>query len=193
MLLGLKQQKVDEDKKTFDGMIATTQELISSTIMKLKNVITNHNDFIHFIDTMNLYELYRWNTLKVEYNNVKKIFNVNKKLYRKLSELYGDVISYYTEDMITKYNNMMKNIGNMNEDMMYTFIQLKKKHKDVYHKSYQYIKNENIIKVENINENNKDVLLDLYQNYIDSKFINKMIASHKTNKFIIESNNHTKP
>ena len=91
--------------------------------------------------------------------------------------------------MIIKNNNMMKTIGSLNENMLYTFIQLKKIHKNVYSKSKYYIKNDAIIKVDNINNNNKDIIKELYQLYTDMKINNKNIASIKTRKFLCESKN----
>ena len=189
MLLRLKQIKVDEDKKTFDNMISTSHDTINNIILTMNNIINNHTEFLQFIENINMYEIYRWEALKTEYNNIKKEFNKAKKLYRNMSEFYGNIITYYTEEMITKNNNIMKTIGSLNENMIYTFIQLKKIHKNVYSKSKYHIKNTNIIKVNDINDINKDIIKDLYQLYNDMKINNKNIASIKTRKFLCESKN----
>ena len=186
-MLALKQIKINTNKEKFEENVTSTYNTITNNIDNINNIISSHKEFLLFIEMMQVFEIYRWTTLKSEYNTIKKQFNMNKKLYRNVSELYGDVITYYNEENITKYNNMLKNIGSVNNTMLYTFIELKKLHKDVYKRFQQFIKNDNIIKIHEINDTNKEIIKELYQNYIDSKFINKMLANIKTKKFLYES------
>ena len=187
VLLTIKYKKIEEDKSYFDSMINDIYDNIKYNINKLEDNISNHNEFINFIKIMNLYEDYKWRTLKYNYSKIKKKINMDKKTYKSLIELYGDIISYYTPELIEMNNKLMKEIREYYDMMIYGFIQLHNIHKDIYIKCKHFIKSDKIIKVNNITNDNMSLLIEFYQLYIDIKYANKKLAIIQTRKQIIEA------
>lgn len=187
ILLTIKYKKIEDDKQYFESMLNIIYDSIKYNISKLDDNISNHNEFINFIKIMNLYEDYKWNTLKYNYMSIKKKVNMDKKTYKTIIDLYGDIISYYTPELIEINNKLMKEISEYYNMMLYSFIQLHNIHKDVYIKCKYFIKNNMIVKVNNITSDNKSILVELYQLYIDIKYTNKKLGIIQTRKQIINS------
>ena len=185
--LAIKYKKINEDKQHFDNMINNIYDNIKCNITDLDDNMNNHVEFINFIKIMNLYEDYKWNTLKYNYMSIKKKVNIDKKTYKNLIDLYSDIISYYTSEQIEVNNKLMKEISEYYDMMLYSFIQLHNIHKDVYIKCKYFIKNNMIVKVNNITSDNKSILVELYQLYIDIKYTNKKLGIIQTRKQIINS------
>jgi hypothetical protein len=183
--LAIKYKKITEDKQYFDTMINDIYNSIKYNISKLDDNISNHNEFINFIKIINLYEDYKWRTLKYNYSKIKKKINKDKKTYKSLIELYGDIISYYTPDQIEMNNRLMKEVSEYYDMMLYSFIQLHNIHKDIYIKCKYFIKSDKIIKVNNITSDNMLTLIELYKLYIDIKYTNKKLGIIQSRKQII--------
>lgn len=187
ILLTIKYKKIEEDKCYFESMINVIYDNIKYNISKLDDNISSHNEFINFIKIMNLYEDYKWNTLKYNYMSIKKKVNIDKKTYKTIIDLYGDIISYYTSEQIEMNNKLMKEISEYYDMMLYSFIQLHNIHRDVYIKCKYFIKNNMIVKVNNITNDNMPILTELYQLYIDIKYANKTLGIIQTRKQLINS------
>jgi hypothetical protein len=185
--LAIKQIKVEEDKKICIKMISDILILFKKNINSMNVLIDSHNLFLHFVETMQLYELYKWDTLKFNYMQIKKKFNKDKKKYKLLTTLYGNVSNYYTLEEREQYHNMIQMIGIDYNNMLYTFVRLNNIHKTINNKCVQFTKNDNYIKIDNITDENQDILIELYQNYIDIKFLNKELSSIKIKKLELKS------
>lgn len=183
--LAIKYKQVEEDKKAFDNIILLTEDKIKYNIIKLNDIIEMHNEFLNFIKITNVYEIYNWNRLKYNYSNIKKILNKDKKLYTILADMYGNIISYYNSEQVEQYNKQLKMIGENNNIMLYTFIQLKNIHKEAHIKCKYFHKKEDIIKVDTITDDIKPIMTELYEIYMDTKLLNKQYVSLKNKKMKI--------
>jgi hypothetical protein len=168
--LAIKYKKIEEDKLFFTKQIDDVSKQIENNISMITNIIASHNEFHNFIKIIDLLEYYKWCTLKNDYKQIKKNINRDKKLYRLLSDLYGNIISYYTPLEIEKYNKILQVIGESHMIMLYNYERLKNIHKDMYIKIKGYIKNNMIIKITNVSDEMKPILVELYKLYIDLKF-----------------------
>ena len=168
--LSIKYKKIEEDKNIFIKHVDNINEKIKCNIHTIDIIITSHNDLHNFIKIMDLFECYKWDILKNDYTKIKKNINKDKKIYKSLLDFYGNIISYYTPQEIEKYNKILKTMSEEYLLMLYSFERLKNIHKDIYIKVKGYIKNNMIIKINNVSDEMKPILTELYKLYIDLKF-----------------------
>jgi hypothetical protein len=91
--------------------------------------------------------------------------------------LYSDIINYYSQENIAKYNKLIKNIMDLNDMMVYCFMRLQKIHKDV---NIAHYKNNNIyIKINKLSDDqcHRSQLL-----YDEIKQNNKQLYNNKNLK-----------
>ncbi len=173
---------IEKDKLSLLSLIETTLSTIYSNIEIVKDVIEKHNDFINFVDTMKIYEMYKWTNVKLDYNTIKKKINQDKKIYQSISKFYGKIISYFNQDEITQLNSRIKSIYDLTENMVYNFDILQKVHINTGNKCKYMIKNPTIIKIYNLNTELKPLIVKLYENYIGIKMLNKQMNGLKNIK-----------
>ncbi len=173
---------IDKDKLSLLSLIDTTHKTIYSNIESIKDVIEKHYDFVNFVETMKIYEMYKWANIKLDYNSIKKKINQDKKIYQSISKFYGKIITYFNQDEITQLNLKIKSIYELTETMMYNFDILNKLHIDTGNKCKYMIKNPIIIKIDNLTTELKPLVIKLYENYIGIKLLNKQMTNLKNIK-----------
>jgi hypothetical protein len=148
------------------------QELISKTITSLNeniNIIDIEYKinckFIQFINTINVFETYKWNLIKINYNNIKKNITVNKNNSKKIIKLYSDIINYYEEKEIECINKQIQQINNLNSLVIINFQELKLKHNEIIIKN----KNSKILKIHKQNNNIDNLIIKIFNLHIDLK------------------------
>jgi hypothetical protein len=172
--------KIDQDEKNskiYQSMDKFNEQLINTTkdielnLDKIEKLIEAHTDFVNFVDTMNIYESYRWSNIKFDYNFIKKKINKDKKIIQTIIKLFGSLANYYTPNQIENINNNINEISSNIDLMIYKFSKLQIIHYNFHYKKKHMIKDNSIIKIHSIDDNNKHVLLKLYENYIGIKIL----------------------
>lgn len=195
-----KMSKISQSMCKFNELLVNTIKELEFNLNKIEQLHEIHTDFINFIETMNLYESYKWTILKSDYNFIKKKINKDKKIIHVITKFLGSLSNYYTQVEIDNINLRINDIGSKIELMVYRFNKLQRLHHEVHNKKKYMIKNDAIIKVDNINDTNKHLLLKIYENYISIKMLNikfknlKNVRKHliheinniQTNNIIIE-------
>ena len=131
---------------------------------------------------MKLYEIYKWSSLKIDYNIIKKDVTKNGKFYKKITKNYGNLISYFDPSIIDNLNNQIKGLGQLNDDIFFNFIELKKIHHNVQNQCKYFIQNDQITKIDIITQELKPLIQKIYENYIDILVINSKANSLKSIK-----------
>lgn len=147
MNLETKKLIINDFKVKLSNLVKEAINELPINIKNIKDMIDNHIFFINFTESMNIYENYKWENMKVVYNTVKKKVNQDKKLYNKIVKIYGIVISYYSNDEYKNYNKIINELYNINNDMKIEWIKIRKLHNLLINKRKNYIKNKNIIKI----------------------------------------------
>ena len=151
-----------------DKLYSLIKEAINElpiNIKDIKDMIDDHIFFINFIESMNIYENYKWENMKVNYNELKKKINQDKKLYYKIVKIYGIVNNYYSIDEYNDYNNIIDELYNTNNNMKIEWEKIRKLHNLLINKRKNYIKNQNIIKVFIVNDDVNIIIKNLYETY----------------------------
>jgi hypothetical protein len=130
------------------------------------------NDFISFIKIINVYEIYRWNNIKSEYSFIKKKINKDKKTIHIITKLFASLTNYYNQNEIDNINININNISSKTDLMLYNFDKLHIIHNNVCIKKKHIVYNDDFIKIDSINDDNKQILSKLYENYISIKLLN---------------------
>lgn len=168
-----KQEKIKMAKKLLLDKIVYAEANIESNSNKLIEILESHNEFINFAELMKVHELYKWKSLKTKYAEIKKKVNTDKKLYNQIIRIYSNITNYMSEQEITQSSNTIRKLQSENENMMYNYLLLQKKHRDVSNKCKYLIRNDDITKIYEFNSKIQPVITKLYENYIDIKIINK--------------------
>ena len=63
---------ITEFKNNLSTLIKESKSEIPNNINNIKEMINDHFFFIDFIESMNIYENYKWEEIKITYNKVKK-------------------------------------------------------------------------------------------------------------------------
>jgi hypothetical protein len=134
---------------------------------------------------MKMYEIYKWSGLKMDYNQIKKTVTQAKKVPNVITKMYGKIIGYFDYNNINRINNQIKKIGELNQNMLFHFNELKKIHDDVHNKCKYMVKNNQITKIEIITDEIKPLIQKLYENYIDIQLVNKQTNNLKSIKMSI--------
>ena len=181
--------KFDNKKLYINNLKIKLELLIDNSLIEIPNNLTiikinleKHFNFINFVDSVKIYEIYKWTKLKEEYNKIKKKINIDKKLYPQIIKIYGIINSYYTVEETECKNKIIKKI---NEDNILLLIQLeeiKKIHNNIIIKCKYYIRNINIIKI-NQENNEYDILIKkLYEIHSNLKKVSTELKILKYNK-----------
>ena len=178
-------ESINKSKNELLLLIQVFDERLKVCLDKINENTKNHKKFIDFIELMKLYEIYKWSALKTEYNIIKKEVTKNKKYYKKITKNYGNLISYFDPSIIDNLNNQIKKLGQLNDDIFFNFIELKKIHHNVQNQCKYFIQNDQIIKIDIITEELKPLIQKIYENYIDMLVINSKANSLKSIKTII--------
>lgn len=179
-----KQEKIKAAKQLLLDKIAYAEANIEPNSNKLIENLEAHKEFINFAELMKVYELYKWKSLKFKYTEIKKKTNLDKKLYNQIIRIYSNITNYLTEQEITKISNCIRKLQSENESMMYNYVLVQKKHRDISNKCKYLIKNDDITKIYEINPQVQPLITKLYENYIDFKIVNKkakLLANAKSN------------
>jgi hypothetical protein len=164
-----------ENKKIFiNNLKIKLEELIKHSLNELPidfdNItlmINNHYDFINFIESMKIYEDYKWERIKEEYNKIKKKVNIDNKLCPQIIKIYGIVNSYYSLEEFNIKNNIINKLSKDNNLLKLEWIKIKTLHNILINKRKNYIKNNSIIKIFIKNDKIEkliDKLNDVYYN-----------------------------
>ena len=176
---------INKSKEDLLLLINTTEKKLESNIIKIYENNKKHKEFIDFIELMKLYEIYKWSALKMDYNDIKKEITKDKKVYKKITKNYGLLISYFDSSSINQINNQIKKIGELNNNMLFHFLELKKIHYDVHNQCKYMIKNSQITKIEIITDDIKPLIQRIYENYIDMQVITKQVNNLRSIKMSV--------
>lgn len=183
-----KYQQIIQDKLELTTLINNAIERINTNIKEMVLLMSDHKEFISFVEIMTIYEIYKWETLKYDYKIIKAKYNKDKKMFKDITKLYGNIITYYTMEENTMYNKNITEIGKINDNMSYNFLQLHKIHNDCHIKCKHLIKNPQITKIYNKDTNLDDIMIRLYKNYYGIKLMNKLSNTLKIDKVNLTSN-----
>lgn len=153
--------------------IAYAESNIESNSNKILQNLEDHNEFIHFAELMKVYELYKWKSLKTNYLTIKKKTNLDKKVYGQIIKIYSNITQYLSEQDVLNIGKKIRIIQSNNNLMIYNYIFLQKKHRDILNKCKYLIKNDQITKIYEITQQVQPLITKLYENYIDIKIVNK--------------------
>ncbi len=179
-----KQEKIKLAKALLFEKIAYAESNLEPNTKKLMENLEDHTEFITFAELMKVYELYKWKSLKSTYTDIKKKTNSDKKVYNQIVRIYANITNYLTEQEVTTIANTLRKLQGANEEMMYSYVLLQKKHRDVLNKCKYLIRNDEITKIYEINPQVQPLITKLYENYIDMKIINKksrILSNAKSN------------
>ena len=177
-----KLEKINKTKEILLDQINYADCNLINNTTKINQVFEDHNDFIHFAELMKVYEIYKWNNLKLNYSHIKKKTNLDKKLYWQIIKLYSNIINYFSEEETNNISNKIRKIQSENDTMVYNYALLQKKHRDILNKCKYLIKNDQIIKIYETNSEIEPLIIKLYENYINIKVVNKKTQLLKNNK-----------
>jgi|LauGreDrversion4_2_1035121.scaffolds.fasta_scaffold806797_1 hypothetical protein len=179
-----KQEKIKLAKALLFDKIAYAESNLESNTKKLMENLEDHTEFITFAELMKVYELYKWKSLKSTYTDIKKKTNSDKKVYNQIVRIYSNITNYLTEQEASTVANTLRKLQGASEEMMYSYVLLQKKHRDVLNKCKYLIRNDEITKIYEINPQVQPLITKLYENYIDMKIINKksrILSNAKSN------------
>ncbi len=187
MEFGEKTETINKNKEDLLSLINSIEKKLEANITNIQDNNKKHKEFIVFVELMKMYEIYKWSGLKMDYNNIKKNVTKDKKVLKTITKIYGKLIGYFDSDAIIKLNEQIKKIGDLNQDMLFQFVELKKVHDDVHNKCKYMVKNDQITKIEKITDDIKPLIQKIYENYIDIQFVNKQSSNLRSIKMSIIS------
>lgn len=171
-----------ETKKMFiNNLKIKLEELIKSSLIEILidfNSITcmvnDHYHFINFIESMKIYEDYKWKRIKKKYNKLKKKINIDKKLYPQIIKIYGIINSYYSIEEYNIKNNIINKLSENNKLLIIEWIKIKILHNSLINKRKNYVKNNSIIKIFIENNDIKKIIDKLNNIYNNIKKLKKI-------------------
>ena len=179
MELTEKVNTINKNKQSLLSLINNIEKKLEANIISINDNNKKHNEFVVFVELMKIYEIYKWTGLKMDYTLIKKNITKDKKVPGIIPKIYGKIIGYFDSETITKINNKIKKIRELNQDMLFQFNELKKVHEDVHNKCKYMVRNNQITKIEKISDDTIPLIQKLYENYIDILFINKQSTNLK--------------
>jgi len=171
-------------KLKLELLIKNSLDDITNDLVIIKSNLEEHYSFINFIESIKLYEIYRWERMKQEYNKIKKKVNIDKKLYPNIIKIYGIVNSYYSSDDHENNNKMIIKIREHHNILLIEWNQMNKIHNDLIIKRKSYMKNNNIIKITQENNDSNNLIEKLYDIHYNLKQIKSELKILKYNKKI---------
>ena len=169
--------KINQSKKEFNNLLTGTNNKLEYNSNKIDSLVEAHSDLLVFVQKMNIFEKYRWNTIKTEYITLKKKINKDRKLIHSVTKFFGTLTNYYDSNEIEKIDSSITSISNMIDMINYKFNKLKEVHRDFQIKKKHIIKNDSISKISDFNDDNKKLLQKIYENYIGVKMIDEQLKS----------------
>lgn len=173
---------INTEKKKFDNLITNTYEKLSTSLDKINIAYEQHRNFIDYIKIIKIYEKYKWDNFKNEYNIIKKNITKDKKLLYEVTKFHGNIIKYYLTNEIENINHKIQEISNNTELLLYKFNKLRRIHEDLANICKNMSKNANILKINMLTEEIKPLLNKLYNNYLNTKILRHEINKYKTIK-----------
>jgi hypothetical protein len=164
--------KISKSMDDFSKLLFNTNNELDFNLNKINQLQEVCNDFISFIKIINVYEIYRWNNIKSEYSFIKKKINKDKKTIHIITKLFASLTNYYDQNEIDNINININNISSKTDLMLYNFDKLHIIHNNVCIKKKHIVYNDDFIKIDSINDDNKQILSKLYENYISIKLLN---------------------
>jgi hypothetical protein len=181
---------IDNKKELINNQKIKLESLIKESLIQLpinfnyiKSNLNEHFNFIKFIELMGIYENYKWEKIKENYNKIKKKYNIDKKLYSQIIKIYGIVSSYYSFEESNDINNFIKKINEDNNTNIIEWEKLKMIHYILTNKRKNYVRNTIIIKIYNTNNEIKELIDKLYEINIKLSLFRKEINILKGCKF----------
>lgn len=95
---------IDQAKYKFDELLTNSTKELDFNLNSIDQLYDNHSDFIDFIKIMNIYEVYRWTKLKVDYNFIKIKITKDKKVIYRITKFLNSLTNYYTQIEIDNIN-----------------------------------------------------------------------------------------
>ena len=163
-----------------DNNIILLEDNLKANYNNINELFLLYKHFMKFIRLLQIYEINRWLLLKEQYKELKIKIKKNKDFYQNILKKYETVYKYLSCDDIEINNNRINNLKSMIDSNNFYMYNLQKEHKFISNKSNQFIKNNNIYKTNNINNQVKNAINHHYDmiNYI--KKINNDYKSIKT-------------
>jgi len=178
-------QLIKNNKEKFNLLINNLLIDMSNNFNLIKENYKTHNNFINFTEIIKLYEKYKWNIIKEEYNNIRKkitcIINSNKNIIK----LYGTINNYYSKEEHDKFNKLFQKIS---DDILLLKIEmnnLRNIHLILINKKKSYINNNNIIKINTLQNDYIIYINKLYNIYDNIIKLNKEVKILKNEKKLI--------
>jgi len=173
MKLDDKMKVIDNIKIKLELSIKEASIQIPLDLSNIKMNLDEHYNFIKIIESINVYEDYKWIKIKEDYNRIKKKVNIDKKLYSRIINFYGIVNNYYTQDENNNIDTIIKKINEENIMLKIEFEKLIIIHNIFFNKRKNYIKNMKIIKVYISNKEITQLIERLSQIYNELKIIKR--------------------
>lgn len=164
---------IDNQKIKLELLIEELKYQQPINISEIINISIEHYNFTNFIEFVNIFEDYKWNTIKESYNKLKKKINLDKKIYPKIIKIYGIINCYYSSDQINDKNKMITKLYDENYILNIEWKKIQKLHTILINKRKNYMRNKSIIK---IYKSNNDILIlmnKLEEIYIELKKLKK--------------------
>lgn len=166
-----------ENKKiVINNLKIKLEELIKKSLIELHidfnnilNVTNDHYQFINFTEYMKIYEDYKWNKIKEEYNQIKKKVNIDKKLYSQIIKIYGIINNYYSIEEFNNKNDIIKKLYIDTNSLKLEWIKIKLLHNLLINKRKNYVKNSSFIKIFITDTNILELTDQLYKIYNNLK------------------------
>lgn len=171
--------KINQSKKEFNELLTSTNNELEFNSNKIDSLVEAHSDLLKFIQKMNIFEEYRWNSIKSRYMTIKKKIKKDSKLIHNITKFFGTLTNYYNSNEIEKIDNSITSISNMIDLVNYKFNKLNDVHKDFQIKKKAFVNSDMVIKISDINDDNKQLLQKIYENYISIKMISEKLKSLK--------------
>ena len=131
-----------------------------------------YKDFINFIRLIKIYEINRWLILRMQYKELKNNITKNKKLYNNILKNYEILYTFMSTDDIETNNNKINNLKLSIDNNNYYMYNLQKEHKFISNKLITFIRNNSIYKINNINNEIKNIINNHYDKINNIKKIN---------------------
>jgi len=174
MKFDAKKLYIDNQKIKLELLIKELEIQLPININTTIEILNNHYKFINFVKYIKIFEDYKWQIIKENYNILKKEINIDKNKYKKIIKIYGIINCYYSLDIINNNNNIIKSLYDKLCILNIEFCKLQELHNILINKRKNYIRNIKIIK---IYKSNNDIIIlinklqEIYNKLKDLKII----------------------
>ena len=165
------------------------QKLIETLELELKNIQTkineldkNYNEINLFIEICKVFEIYKWENIKINYKCIKRKINFCTILYNIITKLYSNIIVYYSNIEKNTINKIINDLHMNYETYLYNFSNIKITHKYILIKCNAARKSKSIIKIYYQNKQIDDIINKLIGIINNLKNLNNDLYNLKKNK-----------